>query len=460
MPVRRDLLLEVGDLDGRLDHAVARRLDQLGQRLEGLARGLPRPDMVLGMAAQRLDDVAARLRSPAELVRLKGERLEARAARLVELLRDLLKRGASDLACRPADPRAAREPAGAGTAAAGPGGQGARERDRCGPGTGGKALDVPARQLEALSHARVLERGYAIVRSAASGRVLPSLAAVGARRSSGSWTASSRCAGPTRRHDPGRGDRGPTRPSRAGCCERARARDRPAAGGDAAAARPGARLPVGRGAELRDDSTLHDRGSLRGRRRDPAGGLGRAARRAGGPAAAGRLPRADGRGAGLVRLRPVADGIAAKMVERHPHVFGAEEVEEPGAGRPGRTAGARRQGRAAGRRRQPACGRAPRTPGADARRQAAEGRRAGSTGPAPARPGKLREELAELEAALGRRPGGKRAGAGRSPVHRGEFGGTWNSTPRRPYGSPTPSSSGASGGSRPRPPPRVGRSAR
>jgi exonuclease VII large subunit len=39
---------------------------------------------------------------------------------------------------------------------------------------------VPARQLEALSHARVLERGYAIVRSAASGRVLPSLAAVGA----------------------------------------------------------------------------------------------------------------------------------------------------------------------------------------------------------------------------------------------------------------------------------------
>src|SRR5687768_103701 len=39
VPVRRDLLLEVGDLDGRLDHSVARRLDQLGQRLDGLARG-------------------------------------------------------------------------------------------------------------------------------------------------------------------------------------------------------------------------------------------------------------------------------------------------------------------------------------------------------------------------------------------------------------------------------------
>jgi exodeoxyribonuclease VII large subunit len=180
--VRRDLLLEVGDLDGRLDHAVARRLDQLGQRLEGLARGLPRPEMVLGMAAQRLDDVGARLRSPAELVRLKGERLEARAARLLELLRDRLQRGAADLACH-ADrltpdviaarleqvhPRLERE-----AKALAHGIAAVLER-------AGKALDVPARQLEALSHARVLERGYAIVRSGASGQVLPSLAAVGA----------------------------------------------------------------------------------------------------------------------------------------------------------------------------------------------------------------------------------------------------------------------------------------
>jgi exodeoxyribonuclease VII large subunit len=182
VPVRRDLLLEVGDLDGRLDHAVARRLDQLGQWLDGLARGLPRPGMLLGMAAQRLDDVAARLRSPAELVRLKGERLEARATRLAELMRDRLKRGASDLACHAdrltpellavrlelARPRLAREAKGLANAVAA-----VLER-------AGKALDVPARQLEALSHARVLERGYAIVRSAASGRVLPSLAAVGA----------------------------------------------------------------------------------------------------------------------------------------------------------------------------------------------------------------------------------------------------------------------------------------
>ena len=36
-----------------------------------------------------------------------------------------------------------------------------------------------AGQLEALSHARVLERGYAIVRGRASGHVIPRLAAVG-----------------------------------------------------------------------------------------------------------------------------------------------------------------------------------------------------------------------------------------------------------------------------------------
>ena len=46
-------------------------LDQLAQRVDGLARGLPRPEMLLGLAAQRLDDLGERLRlrSPSELVR-------------------------------------------------------------------------------------------------------------------------------------------------------------------------------------------------------------------------------------------------------------------------------------------------------------------------------------------------------------------------------------------------------
>jgi exodeoxyribonuclease VII large subunit len=42
---------------------------------------------------------------------------------------------------------------------------------------GGQALDTLARQLEALSHTSVLERGYAIVRSRASGALLPTAAA-------------------------------------------------------------------------------------------------------------------------------------------------------------------------------------------------------------------------------------------------------------------------------------------
>ncbi len=183
VPVRRDLLLQQGDLDGRLHHAIARRLDQLGQRLDGLARGLPRPETLVGMAAQRLDDLGERLRlrSPAELVRLQAERLDSRVARLAELVRDRVRRDTGDLAACggrlvPAliearldqlRPRLQRE-AGAMAQAM------AAVVDRA-----GQALDAPARQLEALSHARVLERGYAIVRGRATGHVLPRLAAVG-----------------------------------------------------------------------------------------------------------------------------------------------------------------------------------------------------------------------------------------------------------------------------------------
>ena len=65
----------------------AARLDQLRQRVDGLARGLPRPEMLLGLAAQRLDDLGERLRlrSPSELVQAQQERLSTRYARLAEL---------------------------------------------------------------------------------------------------------------------------------------------------------------------------------------------------------------------------------------------------------------------------------------------------------------------------------------------------------------------------------------
>jgi exodeoxyribonuclease VII large subunit len=184
VPVRRDLLLQTDDLGGRLGHAVARRLDQLGQRVEGLARGLPRPEMLLGLAAQRLDDLGERLRlrSPSELVQAQQERLSTRHARLAELVADRLRRSMADLAGQGARlvpelianridqlrPRLERE-----QAALAHGIGVVLDRLR-------RALTAPAGQLEALSHARVLERGYAIVRGRVSGHVIPRLAAVGA----------------------------------------------------------------------------------------------------------------------------------------------------------------------------------------------------------------------------------------------------------------------------------------
>jgi exodeoxyribonuclease VII large subunit len=183
VPVRRDLLLQMEALQGRVEHALDRRLGMLGQQLDGLARGLPRPEMVVGMAAQRLDDLGERLklRSPTELVRLQGERLLARGERLKELVRDRVRHAGSGLDCQsdrlvPAliasrlellRPRLAREAKGLGAA------MGALLARK------GEALEGRVRQLEALSHTRVLERGYAIVKGQASGHVLPRLAAVG-----------------------------------------------------------------------------------------------------------------------------------------------------------------------------------------------------------------------------------------------------------------------------------------
>lgn len=182
VPVRRDLLLQVEALQGRLEHGMDRRLDVLAQQLDGLARGLPRPEMVLGLAGQRLDDLGERLRlrSPSELVRLQGERLEARAVRLLELVRDRVRHAEGGLECQ-ADrlvpeliasrlellrPRVDREAKGLGAALAA-----VLRRKR-------ELLEAKARQLEALSHTRVLERGYAIVK--AGGHVVPRLAALGA----------------------------------------------------------------------------------------------------------------------------------------------------------------------------------------------------------------------------------------------------------------------------------------
>ena len=164
VPVRRELVVRLTTLGERLEEGLSRLIALAGERAQAAARGLPRPEMMLGMAAQRLDDIAERLRlrSPVELVRSQGERLTGRHARLHELVTDRLlgaRRNLDGLTRRLApDLVIARA--------------GQLER----------ALDACARHLESLSHERVLERGYAIVRSATTGHILPRRAAAAEER--------------------------------------------------------------------------------------------------------------------------------------------------------------------------------------------------------------------------------------------------------------------------------------
>jgi exodeoxyribonuclease VII large subunit len=104
VPVRSELGQRLQQLDQRLFHGLERELRQLGQRVEGLGRGLPDPQALLGQAGQRFDDLAerlphaldgriercalhvqglaARLRSPAQLLQDAALRLAGQADRL------------------------------------------------------------------------------------------------------------------------------------------------------------------------------------------------------------------------------------------------------------------------------------------------------------------------------------------------------------------------------------------
>src|SRR5712672_3887429 len=66
VPVRIDLLAELGAKAGRLTGGLARLFADRRLHLAGLARGLPDPQDLIGIAAQRLDDRAERLRLAAD----------------------------------------------------------------------------------------------------------------------------------------------------------------------------------------------------------------------------------------------------------------------------------------------------------------------------------------------------------------------------------------------------------
>jgi len=83
VPVRLDLIAELGTKSARLSGSLSRLFDQRRLHLAGLARGLPDPQDLLGAAAQRLDDRTERLRLAADRqLRAARQRLDLAAARL------------------------------------------------------------------------------------------------------------------------------------------------------------------------------------------------------------------------------------------------------------------------------------------------------------------------------------------------------------------------------------------
>jgi exodeoxyribonuclease VII large subunit len=147
VPVLRDLLGSVLDLQSRLLRGVTRDIDRRKQALTGLARALPRADALLALARQRFDAAAERLRGA---LFQNLQRLDSRLARSAALLRPRLV--GMEFAKR-RDHVSKLD---------------ARLRRAYGHRVGEAAhkLGAHARMLESVSYRAVLERGFALVKGA------------------------------------------------------------------------------------------------------------------------------------------------------------------------------------------------------------------------------------------------------------------------------------------------------
>ena len=147
MPVLAELQLGVKQLDARLMGAMQQKLAREGEKLAGLARGLPKPSQLLEAVTQRLDDWSERLHAclPAMVARkeqqlavlaasLRPQALLAEVARGVERLGELQ----------------------------------ARLDSACARNFGQKAerLESLVSLLESVNYQKVLARGFALVRDA------------------------------------------------------------------------------------------------------------------------------------------------------------------------------------------------------------------------------------------------------------------------------------------------------
>ena len=171
VPVRLELLAALGGLEERRRASAARGLALRGQRLRDLARGLPRPEAILGERAQRLDAVGPRLpRALVGLVRARELGLARGAAGRFApaLLRHGIERRAERLRRAEAWLRPgtmAQRIARLGERLDAGAGRLAREGGRIGR-EARAGLDALARTLATLDPEAVLGRGYAIVRDA------------------------------------------------------------------------------------------------------------------------------------------------------------------------------------------------------------------------------------------------------------------------------------------------------
>jgi len=147
VPVRADLSAHVAGLEERRRRALARGLEQRGQRLRDLSRALPRVESLFAERAQRLDGLAMRL--PLALTSLthrKRVQLAARGAERLHpaaLLADIRRKS------RDVDTWSIRLTP-------------ALNRNMADPK---RQLTALARTLETLSYRKTLERGYAVVHS-------------------------------------------------------------------------------------------------------------------------------------------------------------------------------------------------------------------------------------------------------------------------------------------------------
>jgi exodeoxyribonuclease VII large subunit len=87
VPVRLELISEIGGKALRLQKALARQLVEMRTHVRSAGRGLPEPRSILENATQRLDDRAERLRlGLLQMLRLGGQHLAATGRRLAPAL--------------------------------------------------------------------------------------------------------------------------------------------------------------------------------------------------------------------------------------------------------------------------------------------------------------------------------------------------------------------------------------